>query len=328
MSALDNRRWLCGAVEPWTRYRTLVDLDLRAPDDPAVLAARADLVDAEPVRGLVDAAAAWPGYPLKRHNDAAHPLYAMATLADFGLDRGDSGIREIAEEVLGHFDGEAFESLLWLPRFLTKEDDDAEQWSWMLCDAPTLLYSLLAFGYGDHPAVKTAVSALVDRADDNGWRCGAAETLPKFSGPGRKADTCPMATTFALKALSLVPEAHDSPAVHTGIEAILSHWEHQADYKLKMFGIGTDFRKIKYPFIWYDILHVADVLSRFTGARTDPRLIDMAGELTGQADPEGRYTAGSMYRAWKAWGFADKRSASPWLTMLVLRIEGRMAAGV
>jgi len=32
------------------------------------------------------------------------------------------------------------------------------------------------------------------------------------------------------------------------------------------------------------------------------------------------YTAGSMYRAWKGWSFADKKHPSPWLTFLVLRV--------
>ncbi len=274
------------------------------------------------VLGLIGRSADWPGYPLKRHNDAAHPLYAISTLADFGLEREDLEIAEIAGSVMAHFDGEGFETLLWLPRFLTKEDD-AEAWSWMLCDSPTLLYSLLAFGYGDEPAVRQAVTALAGRSADNGWRCGAAESLPSFSGPGRKDDTCPIATIYSLKVLSMVPELSDSAMTANGVEAILSHWEYQTEYKLKMFGIGTDFRKLKYPFVWYDILHVADVLSRFPQARSDPRYAELVAEITSQAGLDGRYAAGSMYRAWKDWSFADKKEPSPFLTMLVLRIQAR-----
>lgn len=32
-----------------------------------------------------------------------------------------------------------------------------------------------------------------------------------------------------------------------------------------------------------------------------------------------------MYRSWKEWSFADKRTPSQWLTMLVLRIRDWMA---
>ena len=281
------------------------------------------MVTAEPVQALSGRAAAWPGYPLKRHNDAAHPLYALSTLADFGLTRDDAGVAEVAEAVLAHFDGEGFETLLWLPRFLTREAEDGERWAWMLCDAPTLLYALLAFGYGSDERVEAAVQALVERAADNGWRCGAAGSLPRFGGPGRRDDTCPMATVYALKALSLTPSAAEEPIAGAGVEALLSHWRHRLDYKLKMFGIGTEFRKLRYPFVWYDLLHVSDVLSRYPVARADPRFEEMVSVLTGQADEAGRYTAGAMYRAWKGWSFADKKAPSPWLTFLVRRVERR-----
>jgi hypothetical protein len=319
--AADLREWLLGSEEPWTRYRALLDLDGLPAGAESVAHARRDLVDHPQVRELVTRAAEWPGYPLRRHNDAAHPLYALATLADFGLTRDDPGIEGLGTAVLEHFDGDQFETLLRLPRFLTKEDD-AERWAWMLCDAPTLLYALLAFGFVSEPSVRRAATSLLDQIEDNGWRCGAAESLPKFSGPGRTTDACPMATTYALKALSLLPP---DPAVEPAVEALLGHWEHQRDYKLKMFGIGTDFRKLKYPFVWYDILHVAEVLSRYPQAAEDRRLHAMVGEITAQADEAGRYTAGSMYRAWKGWSFADKKQPSPWLTLVAERIRGRLA---
>jgi hypothetical protein len=324
--ASDTSTWLFESDEPWARYRALVDLEGRAEDDPEVGVARAEMIAANPVRDLIARAAEWPGHPLKRHNDAAHPIYAVATLADFGLRRDDPGIGPVAEKILDHFDGEGFETLLWLPRFLTRDKEDAERWTWMLCDAPTLLYALLVFGYSDDDRVAQAVDALVELVQDNGWRCGAASSIPRFRGPGRKDDTCPMATTYALKALAVAPARPADEITAPGIEALLSHWQHQKDYKLKMFGIGTEFRKLRYPFVWYDILHVTDVLSRHPRAIGDPRLRQMADEIAAGADDAGRFTAGAMYRSWKGWSFADKKVPSPWLTLLALRIEARLAA--
>jgi hypothetical protein len=322
---VDTLNWLLASEEPWTRYRALLDLAGSAPDEPDVLDARKAMLEHELVGRLLEKASEWPGDALRRHNDAAHPLYAITTLADLGLDRRDGDIVAIADAVLSHFDGDQFETLVWLPRFLTKEDD-AQRLAWMMCDAPSLLYALLSFGYESHPDVQRALSVLIDRAEDNGWRCGAASSLPAFSGPGRKLDTCPIATTYTLKALATVPEVASSPAAAAGVTALLDHWEHQADYKLKMFGIGTDFRMLKYPFVWYDILHVADVLSRYPQACADPRLVEMVREITRQADDQGRYRAGSMYRAWKEWSFADKRRPSPYLTLLATRIAQRVDA--
>ena len=156
--ATDTVAWLLSSDEPWTHYRALSDLERRPADDASVIEARRAMVCHESTAGLVAKAAGWPGYALRRHNDAAHPIYALSTLADFGFDKTDRQIGDVATAVLEHFDGDQFETLLWLPKFLTKEAD-TEAWAWMLCDAPTLLYSLLSFGYGEHPFVVRAVVA-------------------------------------------------------------------------------------------------------------------------------------------------------------------------
>jgi hypothetical protein len=171
--------------------------------------------------------------------------------------------------------------------------------------------------------VARAIDHLASLIEENGWRCAASPQLSKFMGPGCKTDPCPMANVYALKALSLSPLA-DSPAARAGVEMLLWHWAHQGERKLFMFGIGTDFRKLKYPFVWYDIVHVVDVLSRFSTVHADPRFQEMVAAITAQADEKGRYTASSMYRAWKGWSFADKKHPSPWLTFLVLRVLKRL----
>jgi len=323
MRTTDLTRWLLESDQPWTRYRTLMDLLDRPEDDPDVQAARAEMLAHPQVQALIAEAATWPGYALQRHNDASHPLYKLSTLADFGVRADDPGMSAGIEAVMAHQATEgAFQSLVNVPKAFGGTGEDT--WTWMLCDAPTLLYALLAMGLGDDPRVKLAVDHLAGLVDENGWRCVAAPELGKFRGPGRKDDPCPIVNVFALKALAQVPELLDSPATRTGAEMLLWHWEHRTERKIYMFGIGTDFRKLKYPFVWYDILHVVDVLSRFPFVHTDPRFREMVGTITAQADENGHYIAGSMYRAWKGWSFADKKHPSPWLTFLVLRVQRRI----
>jgi hypothetical protein len=288
-----------------------------------VLAARAEMLAHPQVQELIAGAAAWPGYSLKRHNDAQHPLYKFSTLADFGVRADDPAMAPGIEAVMAHQSPEGpFQSLVNIPKAFGGTGDD--MWTWMLCDAPTLLYALLAMGLGDEPHMQQAVDHLAGLVGENGWRCVGAPELGKFRGPGRKADPCPIVNVFALKALAQVSELLDSPATRTGAEMLLWHWEHQRERKIYMFGIGTDFRKLKYPFIWYDILHVVDVLSRFPFVHSDMRFREMVETITNRADEEGRYTANSMYRAWKGWSFADKKTPSPWLTFLVLRLRRRV----
>jgi hypothetical protein len=320
---MDRTEWLLTPNEPWTRYRTFVDLLGWPEDDPEVAAARADMLAHPLVQGLIDDAAIWPGFALKRHNDAKHPIHAISTLADLGLRASDPGMSAVAEAVMSHQSVEgAFQTKVRLyKRF---GGIDGERWTWMGCDAPTLLYALLAFGLAEDPQVQGALEHLVSLVHENGWRCSAATELGAFKGPGRREDPCPIANVYALKALSQVPELMNSPAAHAGAEMLLWHWGPDCERKIYLFGIGTFFRRLKYPFVWYDILHVVDVLSRFPFVHDDPRFQEMMRTITDQADEEGRYTAASMYRAWKGWSFADKKNPSPWLTFLVRRIQQRV----
>ena len=315
--------WLLEAGQPWVRYRTLLDLLDRAEDDAEVIAARADMVSHPQVSQVVEEALTWPGYPLTRHNDAKHPLHKLALLADWGLRAGDPGMDRIIAAVMAHQSPEgAFQSVTIVAKAFGGTGEAAR--TWMLCDAPTALYALLKWGQGDQPAVRRAVEHLVTLVRDNGWPCASSPALGKFRGPGRKADPCPYANLVALQALALVPQSQDSPAVRAGVEMLLGHWERRKETKPYLFGMGSDFRKLKYPCIWYDILHVTDVLSRFPFARQDPRLQAMVNVIRDKGDSQGRLTPESAWLAWKEWDFGQKRGPSPTLTLQVLRTAKRM----
>jgi hypothetical protein len=319
--------WLLAADEPWTRYRALVDLLDLDEDHAGVRGARTAMLAHPQVQALAAAAATWGGRPLQRHNDAGHPIYAFSTLADFGVQATDAaaldGLAAGLEAVLAHQSAQgAFQSLVNVSKTFGGTGED--QWAWFLCDAPTLLYALLAMDLRADPRLQQAVDQLLTAVDENGWRCVAAPELGKFRGPGRKNDPCPMANVYALKALSLVPELADSPPARTGAETLLSLWACRGERRPYLFGAGSDYRKLKYPFVWYDLLHVGDVLSRLPFVHADPRFQEMVAAVAVQGDKEGRFTAGSMYRAWQGWSFADKKQPSPWLTLLCCRVLKRV----
>jgi hypothetical protein len=326
-----NLDWLLNCSEPWTRYQTLNDL-LGAWDlDHRVITAKEEILQHPQIRTLITAANTWGEAPLKRHNDAGYPIYKFSTLTDFGLQYGDDAQLDTAiDKVLARQSAEgAFQSLVNIPKAFGGNNKD--MWTWIICDTPTLLYALLSFGLGEDPRVQQAAGHLVNLVNENGYRCVCDPGLGKFRGPGRKDDHCPIANVYALKALSLVtntqnPSDEDAThkAIRRSIEVLLDHWAHQGERKIYMFGIGTDFRKLKYPYVWYNILHVVEVLSRFPEIHNDPRFLEMVATLTNQADEQGRYTANSMYMAWKGWSFANKKEPSPWLTFLVMRIQQRI----
>ena len=326
----DPTDWLLASEEPWTRYRTMVDLLDLPKDDPQVQSARAEMLAHPQVKGLAAEFATWGDRPLKRHNDASHPIYQLSTLADFGVGAGDArilpGLGEGLERVLAHQSPEgAFQTVVQIPTRFGGSGQD--QWTWVLCDAPTLLYGLGAMGLGDDARVQRAGEHLVQSVDANGWRCVASPDLGKFRGPGRRDDPCPIVNVYALKALAQMPQFIESSVARTGAEMLLRHWECQGERKLYLFGIGTDYRKLKYPFAWYNLLHVADVLSQFPFVYGDARFGEMVQAVAAQGDEEGRFTAGSMYLAWRGWSFADKKTPSPWLTLLCCRVLKRVRGG-
>ena len=313
--------WLLESDEPWTRFRTRLDLldqDLNHPD---VKKDRQEMVDDPQVQELIYKAASWPGGPLKRHNDAKHPLQTLTVLADFGIMGTDPGMKEVIGKITSQQSPEgAFETHLQLyKRF---GGIDGVHWTWMGCDAPILVFVLASFGLMEDPAYQKAREHLLSLARETGWPCSSSPLLGNFKGPGKRKDPCPIATLQALKAISLDSE-DNSEITQAGIDMLLDHWDQKGKTKYYLFGIGTDFQKLKYPLVWYDILHVGDVLSRFPAAIKDSRYQDMIQVILEQGDEAGRWTASSMYMAWKGWSFADKKEPSPWLTFLVERIRKR-----
>jgi hypothetical protein len=310
--------------EPWTRYRTLIDLDGRDEGDPQVVAARGAMIEHPQIRALIESANTWPGYGLKRHNDAKHPLTQIATLADFGLRSSDPGMDTLIASLMAHQDEHGpFQTLSHLyERFAGV---GGEHWTWMMCDAPTILYALVRYSMEENPQVQRAMDHLQSVIRENGWPCAAGEPMkPSFKGPGKREDPCPFTNLVSLKALASARVTSESNMAELGLEVLLAHWDRAYDRKLFLFATGTDFRKIKYPLVWYDLLHVAEVLSQYPSVHDDPRFKSLLAELDSQADAEGKYTATSMYQAWKGWSFADKKKPSPWLTYLVLRIFKRV----
>jgi hypothetical protein len=316
-------KWILAEGEPWARYRTFLDLLGRSEDDELVKDARTAMIDHPQVRTLIQSVAKWPGPALTRHNDAQHPIHILSTLIEFGISQNDDGLESVLSEILAHQSREgAFQIQLNIPT--ARGGTGSDEWAWMLCDSPVILHALLGFGCGELASVKAAIAHLTTLLRNNGWPCAVSPQLGKFRGPGRKEDPCPYANLVSLKALSLVPCMVNGDICRVGTEALLGHWEQQKQRKIYMFGIGGDFRKLKYPFIWYDILHVVEILSRFPHVYEDRRFLEMLNELEQQADSEGRYMARSAYRAWGGWEFADKKHPSPWLTFLVLRIRKRL----
>lgn len=275
------------------------------------------------VKDLVAELSGWPGTVISSHKSAGQLFHKLTFAADLGLKATDPGVGTIVARVMEH---RSDEGPFQLPTNVSTSygGTGEDAWAWALCDAPLTLYALVGFGLGDDPSVGSAVEHLTGLVRENGWPCAVSKELGKFRGPGRKDDPCPFATLAMLKALSAIDDLRDSPASRAGAEALLTLWDESTTRHPYMFYMGTDFRKLKVPFVWYDLMHVLDVLSRFSWLRQDPRFLDMLGILESKADPQGRFTTESVWTAWKSWEFGQKKTPSRWLTLLAWRIIGRV----
>ncbi len=271
------------------------------------------------VQVLIDECIHWPNPPLERHNDAKHPIHKIELLADFGLDKRDPWIKEICDRILeNRSDDGYFNSKVEIP----------ERWGgkgtwdlmWMHCDAPILLYALQKFGI-DNETTDEASHMLVGNSENNGWRCLSSN--PKIKGPGKRGDYCPYGNLVALKALSL-SKYRKREAVQDGIDSHILHWKNRSGKKIRMFGIGTTFKMLKYPNIWFDILHVVDVLSRYSYARNCDEFWEMWNIIKEKQQPMGGFIPESTWRAWSEWSFGQKKKPSPWMTMRITQIASRL----
>jgi hypothetical protein len=292
---------------PWVQYRTRIDL-LGQPENNSEVAANRQAMLTDPkVRTLLSELSGWPGSPLKRHNDASHLLHKLVFISDLGVRASDPGVDGIIKSIEEHHSKEgAFQTLANIsPQYGGSGKD---QLVWMLCDAPSILYSMVKLGVRENPAIQSAARHLASLSFDNGWPCAVAPELGKFRGPGRKTDPCPYATLITLKALAQTPELRDSRACSIGADSLLKLWEQRKERRPYMFAMGTDFAKLKAPLIWYDLLHVIEVLSQFPSLRKDKRLLEMVDVMKAKSGAERRFTAESVWKAWSEWEFGQKRT--------------------
>lgn len=308
--------------EAWIEYRTRVDLLEQAESDPQVKAARKRMLADPKIQSLLGELTDWPGIVLNSHRSARQSFHKLEFIADLGLNINDSPVKKIVKKVMEHQSKQGpFQLPTNVPTHFGGSGKD--EWAWALCDAPVIVSSLIQMGMREDKRVQSAIDYLDGLVRDNGWPCAVSPELGKFRGPGRKENPCPYATLVMLQTLAHVPELHEGKSAKIGVETLLSLWTESKEKHPYMFFMGTDFRKLKAPLFWYDILHVLDVLSQFKWARKDKCFKEMLAIVKSKADEDGRYTPESIWTAWKDWDFGQKKIPSRGLTFFVQRILKR-----
>ncbi len=306
----------------WIRYRALVDLAHEPESGPQVQAARAAMLTDPQVVGLMQELQGWPGVVLSSHKSAGQLYHKLKFLADIGIRAGDPGMEGVVQMVMSH---QAAEGPFTLPLQVSAAHGGSGEktWAWALCDAPVTTGALCHLGMAGDLRVRRSVDHIASLVRDNGWPCAVSAELGDWRGPGRMGDPCPYATLAACE-MELEAGLPHEDAARAGAASLLDFWQRRQQCHPYMFYMGTDFCKLKAPAIWYDLLHVADVLSRCSWLTSDPRLRDMVEVMMTAVGGDGRVTPGSVWMAWKKWEFGQKKAPSRWVTLLVKRVQDRM----
>lgn len=310
--------WLREANQPAVRYRTLVDLDDRPPNDPDVRATRShlarrgwayDILRTQKAKGFWEprAPTTFRGYarflqfPLYRST-----MWRAIVLADLGLTSEDPRIAKVAQLI---FD---YKLRLSSPfNFFTEE----------VCAVGNIARTLTRFGYGDDRRVRKLYDwMLEDQRGDGGWNCAPDK-------PGT------LDCWEALAAFAAVPKPKRSPAMDRAVER-------GAEFYLerKLFEEGKRYPpwfRFHYPnHFFYDVLVGLDVLTGL-GYGGDRRLRPAREVLTRRRRTDGTWVLDKVHpdvpnpsdvRGERPFALELPGRPSKWITLTALRVLKRVDA--
>lgn len=307
----DVMQWLLDA-DPWTAYITRRDLleETLSPQERDGYIAQ---ITADPkVVQLVEDVRGYFPMTATRHTDAKLTHYKLRMLSDLGLTVED-GLQDIAELLKGKQDG----GLVAIRQSLPFTEAGADEWHALPCDNPQIVCSLKRMGDTDELLTHQLEHLAEMWSEPSGWFCHFPFVEGQFK---REQKACPMAGLYALEAFAEDDTLRESEPARNAFQSIVYHFE--LGKPIYYFGRGKKFFTYKYPFVWYNALYMADVLSRFAFTKGHPVLAQLTDWIEA-GEENGRYQPTSMYMEYKGWEFSNKKECSPWITLLCHRILKR-----
>ncbi|TXT44310.1 MAG: phosphate transporter [Spirochaetes bacterium] len=276
-----------------------------------------DTMLADPrIIGLARSLGDWPGPVIASRKSSRQHFHILAFLAEIGLKPENLGMGSVVAAILRSMDVSAMPTL----------PSSQGIGGWAFCDAPNTLYGLARMGVKD-PRIAQGMDFIASKVRHSGGGGGGGcgcEVSPSFGawrGPGRAADPCPYATMIVLRLLSLEPDRYESQ-IRSCAAAIQNLWARSRDFHPYIFYMGEDFRKLKLPSSWYDILSVADALSRHSAGIEEPGFGEMLALILSKETDSG-FVPESNYRPWKEFDIGQNKKPSDGMSLRVRIIQAR-----
>jgi len=312
---------LLSISEPWLQYAIRLNLLNESRED--LISLKNEALKDKKIQAYLNDIADFHSILVSNHKNPDLPMHKLLFLLDIGFGTEIPEIENAVNQIMKHKDKYGvYQSLTNIPKHYGGKGEDV--FGWCLCDAPLLLIALLKAKVNYQQHIKQGVDYLVALNQEQGFPCSVSEVHGKFRGPGRKNDCCPYATLIMLNLLAEIEEYRSGDTAKCGVDVILSLWENSHVRHPYMFYMGTDFRKLKAPAIWYDIVSVADCLSKFEFAKADTRFCEMLSIIKEKQNKDGMFTPESVYQKCKGWDFGQKKTVSPYLSYLCMRLFERV----
>lgn len=316
-----NYQKLLEISDNWLKYAIRLNLN-NEPKKDLIEIKKAALADSRIQKYLLDISN-FHNTLVTNHKNPDLPIQKLLFLLDIGFDTEVPEIKAAIDEILKHKNEFGiYQSMTNIPKHFGGTGEDI--FGWCLCDAPLLLLALLKAGLNYDKYIKPGVDYLASLCHDNGFHCTVSPKLGNFRGPGKKDDCCPYATLIMTDLLSYIPEYKNSLVATSSLNALLNLWGNSLNEHPYMFYMGTDFRKLKAPSIWYDIVSVVGVLSKYQCVTNDIRFLEMLKIIKNKQNKDGFFTLESTYQKLKDWDFGQKKQPSPYLTYICYQIFKRL----
>ena len=308
---------LLSMSEPWLQYAIRINLLGESKGD--LVGLKNEALKDNKIQSYLSDIINFHDTIVRNHKDPDLSIHKLLFLLDIGLKTDIPEIDSAVKQIMSHTDKNGVcQTMTNIPPHYGGKGENV--FGWCLCDAPLLLMALLKAKVDYQQHIKRGVEHLISLYKEQGFPCSVSEEHGTFRGPGRKDDCCPFATLIMLKLLSEIDEYRNNNIVKSGIEVILFLWENSLERHPYMFYMGTDFRKLKAPAMWYDIVSVVDLLSKYDYVKTDSRFCEMINLIRAKQNTDGMFIPESVYQKFKGWDFGQKKIPSPYLTYLCQRI--------
>jgi hypothetical protein len=299
--------WLLEPEDPSLKYRTLVELMGKSPNDSEAVECKRRIAESAPVKVLLSKMHP-DGYWLQKNPRTGRMLgagveygafgtthYCLSYLAELGMDRINAHVAKAAERYLG----------------LQKSDGDFRHH--YSCLLGLNIRTFIMLGYRKDLRVQKSIDLLLNTdRPDGGYLCDMHEGKYKT----KAVESCFRGSVKALLAFSYLPEYRDHDRIRRLVDYFVRREGIFRSTDLKEF-VNKDVERNSFPIVWRaNVFEILLALSK-TGYGKDRRLRRAWNCLDAKADKNGKHIL-DWTPEQCPWKVGQRNQPNKWMTFYAL----------